>query len=293
MKRKFLSVLLALTMVFSLTAVAAQAEARPWYADAVAYCAEQHLLSDFLQDDASLQKPVTWSVLVQTLAAMTQNYSSALYASDTDPTRAPYNWARDFALAPEDMEETGAITRADAAAVFYAFLRKSSASTQPLPAASSFSDFSGIPADCQSGALFVEANSLMKGYEDGAFRGSASLSICEFAQILYNGKDLFSQLQMKKLFALPEEQIDRITVQSGTTGEESPVADPAKRQEIIQLLNSFQFSTAQAEDSDGWTYRLTIHFSSGQELSFCLSASSVTIHGHRYSSATPHFSSLL
>ena len=263
-----------------------------WYDDAVIYCSESNLLSNYLQSYSLLQEPVTWSILSQSLSDVTTNYSEDLYIS-TPSTFAPVNWAKTFSIMESSLAENDVVTRLDVAVALCSFFNKSNIDVLPPLSTSSFSDFSSIPDNCKSSVLFVEANSLMNGYSDGTFGGNDPLSICQLAQILYNGKIIFPDVVMDKLFSLDESQIDYVELQNGSTGDKDIITDPSKLSTIVQLLNSFKFDSTQLAESDGWSYRIKLYSSSGVEADFCISSDSVTINNVRYISAVQHFSSIL
>ena len=300
MKKKFLSVLLTLVMVFSIIPTAAYAasvdesnyQTKHWYDDAVIYCSESGLLPDELQSSSLLQEPVTWSILSQVLSDVTTNYSEDLYISGTSSC-APVNWAKSFSIMETSLADDDIVTRLDVAVALSSFFSKSNADVLPPLSASSFSDFSSIPDNCKSSVLFVKANSLMNGYGDRTFGGNDSLSICQLAQILYNGRDIFSDVVMNKLFSLDESQINYVELQNGNTGHKEIITEQAKLSTIIQLLNSFEIDSTQLAESDGWSYRMKLYFSSGKETDFYLSSNSVTLNNVKYISAIQHFSPIL
>lgn len=299
MKKKFLSVLLTLMMVLSVTPSAAHAaggnqntENKNWYDDAVIYCSRNGLLLDYLRSDSLLQENVTWSILTQVLSDVTTNYSEELYTSKTDSS-ASVNWAKDFALMENALAGDDVVTRSDAATTLSSFFDKSNIDVLLPLSVSSFSDFYSISDNCKSSVLFVETNSLMIGYGDGTFGGNDPLSICQLAQILYNGRDIFSNVIMNKLFSLNENQIDYIEFQDGNTGCEEVITEQVKLSNIVQLLNSFKIDSIKLVESDGWSYRIKLHYSSGTEADLYISSNSVSINNVKYISAVQHFSSIL
>lgn len=253
-----------------------------WYKDAVAYCSKNGLLTDSLQDDTNLTDSVTWSSFVQVLSQLASNYSDELYTSSM-------NWAKDFGLIKEDISENETVSRFDAAKTFSIFINKSNINTNQMLSTSSFIDFHNIPTSYQQDVLFVESNSLMNGYADGTFGGRDPLTTCQLAQILYNGKDFFLNLSMSKIFSISKNNITYIELQSGSTGNKESITAADKILEIVNILNSFEFDKMHAVAGDGWTYRLILHFSSGEMVSFYVSPNSITINNVIYEASLQNF----
>lgn len=267
-------------------------QTKHWYDDAVIYCSENSLLVNYLQSNSLLQEPVTWAIFSQVLSDVTANYSKDLYTSETCSS-APVNWAKNFSIMDNSMSENGVVTRLDVAIALSSFFSRSNVDILPSLSTSNFSDFSSIPDNYKNYVLFVEANSLMKGYSDGTFCGNDPLSICQLAQILYNGRDLFSNVVMDKLFSLDKSQIEYVELQNGNTGNKEVITEQANLSNIVLLLNSFRIDDIQRVESDGWSHRIKLHFTSGAEAAFYVSSDSVTINNVKYISAVQHFSSIL
>ncbi len=302
MKKRFLSLLITLVMVFSILPVSSQAvtadsaaegdvipqddqyiERTEWYDDAVTYCSENGLLTELLQqDDDNLDDGVTWVTLAQALSELAVNYSDEIYTSEV-------NWAKDFGLIKENVSENDIVSRFDAAKTFSTFISKSNVETNQPLSTSNFVDFLNIPASYQQDVLFVESTSLMNGYGNGTFGGNDPLTRCQLAQILYNGKDFFSNLSMSKIFSLSENDITCIDIQSGSTGDKKSITDADEILGIVNLLNNFEFNSIRIVEGDGWARRLILHFSSGEMFYFYISPSSITINNIIYESDIQYF----
>lgn len=267
-------------------------QTKHWYDDAVIYCLGNNVLSNHLQSNSTMQEPVTWLILSQSLSDVTTNYSEDCYLSGKS-SFASVNWAKSFSIMDNSFSEDKSVSRLDIALALYSFFSKSNVAVIPPLSTSSFSDFSNIPNNYKNSVLFVETNSLMNGYSDGTFSGNNSLSICQLAQIFYNGRNLFSNVVMDKLFSLDEHQITHIELRNGNTGDKEIITEPDKVSTIVNLLNSFKIDKTQFHKSDGWSYWMKLYSSSGTETDFYISTDSITLNNVKYTSAVQHFSSIL
>ena len=264
----------------------------PWYTPAVNYWSHKGCLGEEgVEDLNNLQKQVTWSDLAGTLSKLDKNYSDANY--QTDLSSDPVAWSKDLAIMDRDLGGDDVVTRLDGARALATFLKKSCAKSQAPLSSTGLSDFSDIPQVDREAVLFVKANGLMKGHADGHFGGNEPLLVCQLAQILYNGRELFSDIRLDKLFLLDTTQVDYIEIQDGTTGDVKVIGERDQVAKLVKLLNSFRFHKAEFSDRDGWTCRMKIYSSSGLEADFTLSVDSVTLNRTRYLSNDPHFSTIV
>lgn len=264
----------------------------PWYTPAVNYWSHKGCWEkEELEDLNNLQKQVTWSDLAGALSKLDKNYSDANY--QTDLSSDPVAWVKDLAIMDRDLGGDDVVTRLDGARALATFLKKSSAKSQAPLSSTGLSDFSDIPQVDRETVLFVKANGLMKGHADGHFGGNEPLLVCQLVQILYNGRELFSDIRLDKLFLLDPTQVDYIEIQDGTTGDVKVIRERDQVAKLVKLLNSFRFHKAEFSDRDGWTCRMKLYSSSGLETDFTLSVDSVTLNRTRYLSNDPHFSTIV
>lgn len=264
----------------------------PWYTPAVNYWSHKGCLGEEgVEDLNNLQKQVTWSDLAGTLSKLDKNYSDANY--QTDLSSSPVAWAKDLAIMDRDLGGDDVVTRLDGARALATFLKKSCAKSQAPLSSTGLSGFSDIPQVDREAVLFVKANGLMKGHADGHFGGNEPLLVCQLVQILYNGRELFSDIRLDKLFLLDPTQVDYIEIQDGITGDVKVIRERDQVAKLVKLLNSFRFHKAEFSDCDGWTCRMKLYSSSGLETDFTLSVDSVTLNRTRYLSNDSHFSTIV
>lgn len=155
-----------------------------------------------------------------------------------------------------------------------------------------------------------------KGFEEPAEGGSAVLrfygndrvlpeTVCFRNEhtILYRGYAYTAENALTELFPnWPEvtmtsapfnfDQISRITVRNGTTGQLREIADEKDREEILAILNEFQYdSVHDTVPTDGWSYRLTLYGTEDDIVADCvfLNDSEMNLAGKTYTAATEHY----
>lgn len=224
---------------------------------------------------------------------MNENYKEETYKSQGDKSNPSINWASDFLLHEKNIEEKALVTRSELASAIYSLCMKSSGKDLKPLGQTNFLDFSELSPGDQKGVLFVEANSLMQGYGDGRFASKDGLRVCELAQVLYNGRTIFSDLNMTRLFFLDPETIDYIEVMDGNTGKVKTIREEDQIKSLAKELNDFKFEKIEGADMEGWSLRIKLHFTSGKVLDASLSSDWLEINGVSYRASEAHFEPLI
>ncbi|WP_369283314.1 S-layer homology domain-containing protein [Oscillibacter sp. GMB15532] len=274
------------------------AKAPAWCADAVNYCDENHLFHGVPQAEKSLDNIVTWGVFSQILSNSTSNYDGTYYqpglvmdsnAKDREIYRAAMNWTKSFWIVDDLKQETDPMTRAETANALYAYFGRTDVKVAQPKLSSRFTDFNDIPDDLRSGVLFAEANSLINGFGDSTFGPNRPITVAELSQILYNGKNLFQNAAMEKLFVLSASNVDSIEFRNGYNFEQHITNNKNVIKDVIDHLNAFRFKNMESADYDGWSYGFKIYFKDGKEFNFMLDPNWVRVCGVGYAPAKEFF----
>lgn len=227
MGKRMWSVLLAVLIVFSVSATGASAAELPfvdvpdtaWYKGAVTYAYENGLFKGNTATEFAPDSPMTRAMFVQVLANKTGNYKKEDFSggssfADVNSSvwyAAPIEWAYQAGLAngtgnnrfsPEQY-----VNREEMAVFLYKYAQKTGNDTSlDENAASKYADFGAVSSWAREAMKWASKHGVIKGNEKGNVMPKDRAKRCEVAQVFANAKDvlILDSVEVEKPDPKPE-----------------------------------------------------------------------------------------